>query len=119
MLFNFINTESRQCILGFIFLVIPLANIFENKISWLTVLIILGSLILISRLYLPLNPLSTDLYAQAIKNNSTLLFKQPLQKYMMNLGPWMSDKNYLIWLFPTLVTMIGGWWLKQKKIKFC
>ena len=114
MLLNFINTESRQCILGFIFLVIPLAKVFQDKINWLTIFTMLVSLIIISRFYLPLNPLSTDLYAQAIKDNSTLLFQQPLQKYMMNLGPWMNNKNYLLLLFPTIITLCGGLWLKQK-----
>lgn len=91
-----VNSESRHLIFLFLLLATGLCSVHTFSRRQAAVILVIN--LLLSKAWVPLNPLGTDIYLEAILNNYDLLFQTPLQKYMMHLGPWMNDRNYIIWL---------------------
>jgi len=109
-----LNSESRQLI--FFHALFSLALCSSVSFSKIQAYALLAVSLILSRAWLPINPLGSDLYLEAVIENKELLFTYPLQKYMMNLGPWMNDKNYVVWLVLASITLAAFYLLQRKGV---
>jgi hypothetical protein len=101
-----LNTESRQMVFVFPLLLMLLsAGLSNYKFRNLEVgfLALLG--LVSSKVWYPINPLNSADYPVSFQS----LLYSPLQKYFMNLGPWMNDRNYIIHLSCALLLLTGGY----------
>lgn len=93
-----LNTETRHLIF-----ILPFALYFilsERKMAGITgrqffVLLILA--LAASKVWLPINPLDATLYPPD-EQHFHILYEFPMQRYFMNLGPWMGNKMYVAYL---------------------
>ncbi|GIV34767.1 MAG: hypothetical protein KatS3mg031_2302 [Chitinophagales bacterium] len=101
----FLNTNSRQLIYYSVLLPAVLCPLINFK-PWQVVALFFINLGL-SKFWVKINPLGTDLFLEAVKQgNRVALTSPPLQKYYVNFGVWISDENYFFWLGISSVILI-------------
>ncbi|GIV34768.1 MAG: hypothetical protein KatS3mg031_2303 [Chitinophagales bacterium] len=92
-----LNTHSRQLMFYSVLLPAVLCPLINFK-PWQVVALLFINLGL-SKFWVKINPLGTDLFLEALKQgNRIALISPPLQKYYVNFGVWISDENYFFWL---------------------
>jgi hypothetical protein len=95
----FFNTESRQMIFLLPFAVyFAVTNPVYNNLKFSHVFFILIVALITSKAWFTINPFQNSVYPPLDMKDFTELYNFPMQKYFMNLGPWMGDKMYLVHL---------------------
>lgn len=113
----FLNTESRQFLLMLPFIVYFIISnpLYRKMRPWHTVTIGIVSLGL-SKIWLVINPLDPTKYATDNMQDFYDLYKFPMQRYFMNLGPWMSNDMYVVHLI-TAILCTAGLYLLHKNLE--
>ncbi|HXH19081.1 MAG TPA: hypothetical protein VNJ07_08345 [Chitinophagales bacterium] len=97
-LLHSLTSETRHLLFMFPVSMMLLFSAFrEIKFNSLTVAIILLLCIAASKVWFPINPLNSEDYIFHPEPLQQMLHS-PLQKYFMNLGPWMNNRMYLLHL---------------------
>lgn len=103
-----ITTESREWIMSFPFVAAFLVVALQPfKVSWLEVAVFAAIQIVCSKVCMTFN--------SGIMDSSSNPLEYPIQRYMMNHGPWMSETNYLIQggiVLALAVLFAAYFWLK-------
>lgn len=101
----FINTESHQFVIVYPFIIYYIVTnpLYVKLKGWhVSALGLLA--VFLSKVWYPINPLDATKYATGNMEDFYALYKFPMQKYFMNLGPWMGNKMYVIHLIAFVVT---------------
>ncbi len=104
-----INSESRQLLSLLPFFILPILLVLEEmKVTRLALISTIVLSIGLSKFYLPINWIATKLLKldQATFLDTTKPDSIGLQLYMMNHGPWVSTKFYIINTIIVIITTI-------------
>lgn len=107
MLVLFINTESHQfvIVLPFVVYYIVTNPLYNNLKAW-HIGVLTGMALLASKVWFTINPLDPTKYATGNMQDFYALYEFPMQRYFMNLGPWMGNQMYVVHLVLCIAAMV-------------